>query len=88
MKSLVLKCLFQVSTESLRLHIDGEIVGERPLSSIFNKNFTLSGSKKITLASTGGDGLKLLGYVHSLEVLPPTLSIKDHHGKVHYSFSF
>ncbi|KAG6688965.1 hypothetical protein I3842_11G152900 [Carya illinoinensis] len=74
----------EVSTDHLRLHIDGEIVGERPLSSVFNKDSSLSGSRKIALASIGGDVCKLLGYVHNLEVLPPTLSIKDHHGKVHY----
>lgn len=69
----------EVSINFVRLHIDGEIVGKKPQSSLFNKDSSSSSLRKITLANIGGDSDGLQGYVHNVKVLPPTLSIKDHH---------
>ncbi|KAB1216366.1 hypothetical protein CJ030_MR4G000599 [Morella rubra] len=71
----------EVSTDFVRLHIDGEIVGQKPLSSLLHEDWTLRSLRNITLASIGGDDFNLQGYVHDVEVLPPNLSVKDHHGK-------
>lgn len=84
----LLMCCFQVSTDFVRLHIDGEIVGEKSLTSLINEDSRTSSLRKITLANIGGHGDGLLGYVHNVKILPPALSIKDHQGKVHCSFSF
>lgn len=79
-------CSFQVSTDFVQLHIDGEIVEEKRLCSLVNKDLTSSSLRKINLANNGVDGDSLLGYVHNVEVLPPTLSIKDRHEKVQCIF--
>lgn len=71
----------EVSTDFVQLHIDGEIVEEKRLCSLFNKDLTSSSLRKINLANNGVDGDSMQGYVHNVEVLPPTLSIKDHHEK-------
>lgn len=88
LRFLFLMCSFQVSTDFVRLHIDGEIVGQKPLSSLLHEDWTLRSLRNITLASIGGDDFNLQGYVHDVEVLPPNLSVKDHHGKVNCSFVF
>lgn len=67
----------QVSTDSVQLHIDGEIVAEKPLSSSFCKASMSNSRTKITLV-----GSNMQGYVHDAKILPLNLSIKDHYHKV------
>ncbi|CAK7351745.1 unnamed protein product [Dovyalis caffra] len=70
----------EVLTDMLRLHINGEIVGEQPPSSSLDKNLNPKELRKITLVgASGDDGMQ--GYVHHAEVLPLSLSIKDHYDK-------
>ncbi|PON98570.1 STAT transcription factor [Trema orientale] len=71
----------EVLTDCIRLHIDGEIVGEKPLSSIFEEDSTVNGSGKITLVSGGRDEASEHGYIYNLKILPTTSSIKDHFAK-------
>ncbi|KDP36217.1 hypothetical protein JCGZ_09970 [Jatropha curcas] len=69
-----------VFTDVLHLHINGEIVGECPFSSSINKDSFSNGLGKITLIGAhGNEGLQ--GYVYNAEVLPLSLSIKDHYFK-------
>lgn len=82
---IILMCIFQVSTDFVRLNIDGEIAGEKSLSSLINKDSPTSSFGKLALANIGDS---LQGYVHNVEVLPPALSIKDHWGKVHHTLVF
>ncbi|XP_015580426.2 SH2 domain-containing protein A isoform X1 [Ricinus communis] len=71
----------EVLTDVLRLHINGEIVRELPLSSSLNKDSLSDGSRKITLVGAAGDhGLQ--GYVYNAEVLPLHFSISDHYIKI------
>lgn len=69
-------------TDFIRLHIDGEIVGEKPMSSMFEKDSTVNGSGKITLVSGGSDVASEQAYIYNLKTLSTTLSIKDHFAKV------
>ena len=85
---IIMMCILQVSADFVRLNIDGEIVGEKSLSSLINKDSPTSSFGKLALANIGGHCDSLQGYVHNVEVLPPALSIKDHWGKVRHSFSF
>ncbi|KAL6999690.1 hypothetical protein U1Q18_000845 [Sarracenia purpurea var. burkii] len=68
----------EVATDLVRLHIDGEIVGERPLTSSLSNYSKLHGLGSISLAGTDGDDDMFQGYVHSLEVLLKPSSIKEH----------
>ncbi|XP_073268460.1 SH2 domain-containing protein B isoform X2 [Populus alba] len=71
---------FEVLTDIFRLHINGEIVSEQPQSSSLDKNWNSNGLRKIALVgSCADDGLQ--GYVYHAEVLPLSLSIKDHYVK-------
>ncbi|XP_015877895.3 SH2 domain-containing protein B [Ziziphus jujuba] len=71
----------EVSNNFLRLHIDGEMVGEKPLSSLLKEDSTSSVLRKINLVSRGGDGNCVLGYIKNLKVLSLTSSIKEHYAK-------
>ncbi|KAI4333438.1 hypothetical protein L6164_018254 [Bauhinia variegata] len=73
--------MLDVSPDRIRLQINGEVVGERSLSSLLNKESNSCMLKKITLANVGGDGDSVQGFVHNLEVFPHVSSIKDHHSK-------
>ncbi|KAH9779454.1 SH2 domain-containing protein B [Citrus sinensis] len=66
----------RVSTDSVQLHIDGEIVAEKPVSSSFCKGSMSNSRTKITLV-----GSNMQGYVHDAKILPLNLSIKDHYHK-------
>ncbi|KAJ7948824.1 SH2 domain protein A [Quillaja saponaria] len=68
----------EVSTDYIRLQINGDIAGERSMDSLVSKDSSSNCLKKITLANIGGD---VLGYVHNVEVFPPTSYIKDRHVK-------
>ena len=60
----------------MRLHIDGEIVGKKAMSCLFNKDSTFS------LVFCGGDDNNVQGYIHNLNVLPLTASIMEYFAKV------
>lgn len=72
----------------MRLHINGEIAGEMPLSSSAVNNSNLNGLRSISMAGTDGDDDRFQGFVHSFEVLPKTSSIKAHFVKVHMCCEF
>ncbi|XAR56410.1 hypothetical protein NMG60_11036887 [Bertholletia excelsa] len=64
----------EVATDLLRLHINGEVVGEISLTSPSGSDSSL---RKVSLAGTDGyDGFQ--AYVHGPEVLLKRSSIKDH----------
>ncbi|XP_020964010.1 uncharacterized protein LOC110265376 [Arachis ipaensis] len=69
----------EVCPNHMKLQIDGEIVGEKPLSS--NKEPSSNDLRKIVLANIGGDGNISHGYVYNFQVFPSISSIKDHHMK-------
>ncbi|XP_020976008.1 uncharacterized protein LOC107638334 isoform X3 [Arachis ipaensis] len=69
----------QVCPNHMKLQINGEIVGEKPLSS--NKEPSSNDLRKIVLANIGGDGNISHGYVYNFQVFPSVSSIKDHHMK-------
>ncbi|OMO92616.1 hypothetical protein COLO4_17454 [Corchorus olitorius] len=71
---------YEVSTDFVRLHVDGEIAGELQLSSLSNKDFVPNVLRRMTLVGTTGDN-DLQGYIYHPKVLPSTLSIKDHYVK-------
>ncbi|XP_054816947.1 SH2 domain-containing protein A-like [Prosopis cineraria] len=68
---------FEITPDHIQLQINGDIVGEKSLSSLLNRECNSSGLDKITLAYVGGDGNIVQGYVHNLEVLSSVSSIKD-----------
>lgn len=72
----------QVCPDHIQLQINGEIVGEKSLCSLLNKESGSSHLKKLTLANVGGDGKSVQGYVHNFEIFPIITSIKDCHLKV------
>lgn len=71
----------QVYSNSIRIYLDGELVGESPLGSSMTKQGDSQCFTKVTLSAMckGFEGLH--GYVHNAIVLPSTSSIKDHHVK-------
>ncbi|XP_057949771.1 SH2 domain-containing protein B-like isoform X5 [Malania oleifera] len=71
----------EVSNDFVRLHIDGEIVGEKHLSSYMYGKYHSNGLRGVTLTSVDGIDDGIHGYIHNVEVLPITSSIKDHHLK-------
>ncbi|KAI8552363.1 hypothetical protein RHMOL_Rhmol06G0260900 [Rhododendron molle] len=68
----------EVATHLVRLHINGEIAGEMPLSSSAVNDSNLNGLRSISLVGTDGDDDRFEGYVHRFELLPKTSSIKAH----------
>ncbi|CAK9134178.1 unnamed protein product [Ilex paraguariensis] len=73
----------EVSIEFMRLYIDGEIVGEKPLASLSTMNSLSDDLRKVSLTSSIGHDDGLQGYVHCVEFLPLTVSIQNHYVKVH-----
>ncbi|KAL2581390.1 hypothetical protein AAZX31_15G200400 [Glycine max] len=71
----------EVCPDHIQLQINGEIVGEKSLCSLLNKESGSSHLKKLTLANVGGDGKSVQGYVHNFEIFPIITSIKDCHLK-------
>ncbi|KAL1537975.1 SH2 domain-containing protein A-like [Salvia divinorum] len=71
----------EVSMDFMRLHVDGEIVGENPFTCSFNKDLHEKGLKNICLACPDENKDKLHGYVHGLGVLFREQSIKNHYVK-------
>ncbi|OMO74646.1 hypothetical protein CCACVL1_16555 [Corchorus capsularis] len=71
---------YEVSTDFVRLHVNGEIAGELQLSSLSNKDFVPNFLRRMTLVGTTGDN-DLQGYIYHPKVLTSTLSVKDHYVK-------
>ncbi|XP_039040477.1 SH2 domain-containing protein A-like [Hibiscus syriacus] len=71
---------YEVSSDFVRLYVNGEIAGELLLSSLLNQNSIPNGSRKRTLIGISGDS-NLQGFIHDAKVLPSTLSIKDRYVK-------
>ncbi|MED6150338.1 hypothetical protein PIB30_071369 [Stylosanthes scabra] len=71
----------EVCSNHMKLQINGEIVGEKLLSPLSNKESNSNDLRKIVLANIGGDGNNSQGYVLNFEIFPSVSSIKDHHLK-------
>ncbi|XP_065861657.1 SH2 domain-containing protein B-like isoform X2 [Euphorbia lathyris] len=71
---------YEISGDVLQLHVNGEIVGEQPLHSLLSSDSISNGFGKITLVGAGGDN-GLQGYIYRAEVLPMSLTVKDHYLK-------
>ncbi|XP_042515838.1 SH2 domain-containing protein A-like [Macadamia integrifolia] len=67
----------EVSRDFVRLHINGVVVGEKPVSSALKNDSTSDDMKKVTLAGGEADG-RFQNYIHYAQVLPLTSSVKDH----------
>lgn len=70
----------EASSDFVRFHINGKVVGELQLSSLSNKDSMPNGSRKRTLVGVSGDD-NLQGYIHDAKVLPSPLSIKEQYVK-------
>ncbi|XP_022137019.1 uncharacterized protein LOC111008576 isoform X2 [Momordica charantia] len=68
----------EVSTDFVRLHIDGKMVGEKSASSSLSEDAIPRGLGKIVLGSNGEDN-SVQGYVHNAKVFPLVSSIRDHY---------
>ena len=64
-----------MSTDIVRLHVNGEIVGETCVTCTFDS------SRKVSLVGANEDD-SIDGYVHGVEILPIPSSIKDYFVKV------
>ncbi|KAK2987321.1 hypothetical protein RJ640_006409 [Escallonia rubra] len=67
----------EVSVDVLRLHLDGEIMGEKPISCLLD-DLHSDDLRKVSLAGSDGDICGTKCYVHSAVVLPLTSSINDY----------
>lgn len=68
----------EVSADFMRLHIDGEVVGMKAVTSLRNCDSNSNPLQKVTLSSVDNE---LNCYVHKANVLPLSSSIKDHYIK-------
>lgn len=71
----------EVSTDSVRLYINGEIVGEESLSSYLINESNSNGVNRATLVSIDGNNDGIQGFVHNAKVLALSSSIKDYYDK-------
>lgn len=71
-----------MATNFIRLHINGAMVGEKPLSYSSMENPNHDSGEKITLVGNDGGDQRLQGYVHCIRILPLSVSILDHFHKV------
>ncbi|XP_039059094.1 SH2 domain-containing protein A-like [Hibiscus syriacus] len=74
---------YVVSSDFVRLYINGEVAGELHLSSLLNKDSIPNGSRKRALIDIRGDR-NFHAFIHDAKVLPSTFSIKDQYVKVAY----
>lgn len=73
----------QVAANRMRLHVNGTLVREKPLSPLLEGHNYQDNFKKLTLVGTDGNNGKLQAYVYDLRILPISTSTKDHFIKVH-----
>ncbi|KAK6134438.1 hypothetical protein DH2020_031817 [Rehmannia glutinosa] len=71
----------EVSGDLLRLHVDGEIVGEKILTCSINKDSRSEALKRIYLACPDENEDLFHGYVHGLDLLFPASVVKNHYVK-------
>ena len=71
-----------MATNFVRLHINGGMVGEKPLSYSSTKDPDHEGVQKITLVGNDGGDQRMQGYVHFVRTYPMPTSISDHFPKV------
>ncbi|KAK4439081.1 SH2 domain-containing protein A [Sesamum alatum] len=71
----------EVLPDLVRLHVDGEILGERPLTCSFNKDLHADALKQIYMACPDDTEDISHGYVHGLDVLIPSSAVKNHYVK-------
>ncbi|XXG75668.1 hypothetical protein AAC387_Pa08g0190 [Persea americana] len=71
----------EVATNFVRLHINGGMVGEKPLSYSSTKDPDHEGVQKITLVGNDGGDQRMQGYVHFVRTYPMPTSISDHFPK-------
>ncbi|CAH2067822.1 unnamed protein product [Thlaspi arvense] len=71
----------EVSRNFMRLLIDGEVVGDKFLTSLFIKNTNPECPRKISLFSVGGDGYSVQGFIQCAQVLPATCHVEHHYMK-------
>ncbi|KAF8025977.1 hypothetical protein BT93_F2725 [Corymbia citriodora subsp. variegata] len=69
----------QVSDDLLRLHIDGKVVDEKPLSASKDGESDISPLRKVSLVSINGTDDGIEGYLYGPKVLHPSSSIEDHY---------
>ncbi|XP_038898307.1 SH2 domain-containing protein A-like isoform X2 [Benincasa hispida] len=70
----------EVSTDFVRLHIDGKMVGEKAISSSLSEDTLPRGLRRIILGNNGEDN-SMQGYVHNAKILPSVSSIRDHYAE-------
>lgn len=75
--------MLQFLCDSMRLYLDGEIVGQHSLSCSSDKGLQANALEKLHLACPHDDKNTFDGYVYGLEVLCQASAIKNHHAKVH-----
>lgn len=66
----------------MRLHVDGEVVGEKLFTCSFNKDLYAEGLKRVCLACSDENKDILHAYVHGLDILFPEAAIRNHYVKV------
>lgn len=71
----------EVLRDIMRLHVDGQIVEEKPLTCSLNKDLHAQGLKRIYLAYPDENKDVLHACVHGLDILSPEASIKNHYVK-------
>lgn len=70
----------EVTTNFVRVHIDGKMVGEKPTSTSLGDDAIPRGSGSIVLGNNG-EGNSMQGYIHNAKVLPSVSSIRDHYAE-------
>lgn len=75
--------IFQVLSDILRLHVDGEIVGEKQVTCSLNKDTHPNALERMYLARIGGNEDGIQAYVYGMDVLSPSSPIEHHYVKVH-----
>lgn len=68
----------EASQNSLRLHINGEIVGEKHLTPVLNDELHAEGMKRRALPCIIGEYHGFQGYVHLAKLSPSALPLKTH----------
>ncbi|KAK1362399.1 SH2 domain-containing protein [Heracleum sosnowskyi] len=74
----------EVSTDFVRLYINGVLVGEKPLSSTSEKGSHLNGPRIVSLSSTHEEtkvNYEIQGHVYGAEVLSHASAVKEHYLK-------
>ena len=77
----------QASQNSLRLRVNGEIVGEKHLSPVLNDELHADGMKRRALPCIIGEYQGFQGYVHFAKLSPSGLPLKTHCIEVQITYS-